>query len=184
MKVILSWIQEFFHQPLDAKEIAKRLTFAGLEVESMTSIVAGWSDVYSAKLLEVNKHPNADRLSLCRVQWQNEFLDVVCGASNMKAGDGVALAIVGARLPGGMEIKKSKIRGAESFGMLCSEKELGLADTSAGIMILPPTTPLGEALSNILKMQEAILEINVTPNRGDCLSVRGIARELAALLDQ
>ncbi|MBI2335527.1 MAG: phenylalanine--tRNA ligase subunit beta [Deltaproteobacteria bacterium] len=184
MKVLLSWLQEFFQQPLVAEEIAKRLTFAGLEVELITKLAAGWSDVYAAKLLEVNKHPNADRLSLCQVQWQNQILEVVCGASNMKAGDVVALAIVGAKLPGGMEIKKSKIRGAESFGMLCSEKELGLADTSAGIMILPPPTPLGEPLSDILKMQEAILEINVTPNRGDCLSMRGIAREVAALLDQ
>ncbi len=154
---------------------------AGVEVSSCRFLGGGLDNVVTAKILEQRRHPNADKLSLCRVTDGATEYDIVCGAPNMKQGDAVALAKVGAKLPNGMEIRKAKIRGQASEGMLCSEQELGLSEESAGIMILPPDTVLGRPLAKAIGLDDWLLEVEITPNRGDCLSVLGVAREVAAV---
>lgn len=182
MIVTYSWLKEFVDFDLSPEELSDLLTMIGLEVEGVQRLGAGMDDVVVAKVLEKAQHPNADKLSLCRVDNGTETFSIVCGAQNFKAGDTVVLAQIGAVLPGDFRIKKSKIRGSESFGMLCSEKELGLSDESAGIMILPSDLTLGTPIFEALGMKDVIFEIGLTPNRADCLSVIGIAREIAAVL--
>lgn len=180
MIVTYNWLKEFVDFDQTPEELADLLTMLGLEVEGMERRFEGMDDVVVAIVLEKEKHPNADKLSLCKVNNGSEILNIVCGAQNFQAGDKVALAQIGAVLPGDFKIKKSKIRGEESCGMLCSEKELGLADESAGIMILPSNLPLGIPVFSALGLKDTIFEIGLTPNRADCLSVIGIAREIAA----
>lgn len=181
MRVSLKWLQEFFAEKLDPKTIADQLTFAGLEIEAIEEQGKGLDQVVVAKILEKIQHPDADRLSLCQVNNGQEILAIVCGAQNMKAGDKVALAQIGAVLPGDFKIKKSKIRGQESFGMLCSASELGLAEVGEGIIILDEGAELGRPLAEHFGLDDTVLEINITPNRGDCLSVLGIVREISAV---
>jgi len=184
MIVTYNWLKEFVDFDATPDELAELLTMLGLEVESMAKIGAGLDNVVVALVEEKRQHPNADKLSVCRVNNGKEVLDVVCGAQNFKQGDTVALAQIGAVLPGDFKIKKSKIRGEESCGMLCSEKELGLAEESAGIMVLPPSVaPLGTPIFTALGCKDTIFEIGLTPNRSDCLSVIGIARDIAAKLN-
>ncbi|MFO1463679.1 MAG: phenylalanine--tRNA ligase subunit beta [bacterium] len=180
MKASLKWLLEFAAVSAPAEEIAARLTQAGLEIEGMKVQGRGLEQVVTATLLKVEKHPQADRLTFCEVRTGAQIHQVVCGAKNHKAGDKVALALPGARLPNGMEIQETVIRKVKSGGMLCSEKELGFAEESEGILILPPETPEGLPLAEALGLDDTILEVNVTPNRGDCLSMRGLAREVAA----
>ena len=183
MIVTYNWLKEFVDFDATPDELAALLTMLGLEVESMAKLGEGLDDVVVALVEEKRQHPNADKLSLCRVNNGKEIFDVVCGALNFKQGDTVALAQIGAVLPGDFKIKKSKIRGEESCGMLCSEKELGLADESAGIIVLPPAVaPLGTPVFTALGRKDTIFEIGLTPNRSDCLSVIGIARDIAAKL--
>ncbi|HKK01454.1 MAG TPA: phenylalanine--tRNA ligase subunit beta, partial [Desulfuromonadales bacterium] len=145
MIVTYNWLREYVDFDLSADELAHRLTMAGLEVDAMEKIGEGLETVVVARLLSVEMHPEADRLTLCQVDpGDGETLQIVCGAKNHRTGDLVALARVGSVLPGNFKIKKSKIRGRESMGMLCSEKELGLAAESEGIMILPAGLPLGQ----------------------------------------
>lgn len=184
MIVTYNWLKEFVDFDATPDELAELLTMLGLEVESMAKLGAGMDNVVVALVEEKRQHPNADKLSVCRVNNGKEVLDVVCGAQNFKQGDTVALAQIGAVLPGDFKIKKSKIRGEESCGMLCSEKELGLAEESAGIMVLPPSVaPLGTPIFTALGRKDTIFEIGLTPNRSDCLSVIGIARDIAAKLN-
>lgn len=157
------------------------LTMGGLEVESRTPIAPPFTQVVIGLVTACEKHPEASRLSVCQVKVNDEVLTIVCGASNVKAGIRVPIALVGATLPGNKEITKAKLRGVESSGMICAADELGLAEESEGILILPDDAPIGESLRNYLKLDDHILELSITPNRGDCLSVLGIARELAAL---
>jgi phenylalanyl-tRNA synthetase beta chain len=182
MKVTYNWLKEFVDFDLSPEALADVLTMLGLEVEGMEKQGCGMDDVVVALVEEKRQHPNADKLSLCRVNNGSEVLDVVCGAQNFKQGDTVALAQIGATLPGDFKIKRSKIRGEESCGMLCSEKELNLAEESAGIMVLPDGLTLGTPLFEALGLKDTLLEIGLTPNRADCLSVAGIAREIAAKL--
>ena len=183
MNVTYNWLKEYVDFDATPDELAALLTMLGLEVESMEKLCGGLDDVVVALVEEKKQHPNADKLSLCRVNNGKEILDVVCGAQNFKQGDTVALAQIGATLPGDFKIKRSKIRGEESCGMLCSEKELGLADESAGIITLPATiAPLGTPLFTALGLKDTVFEIGLTPNRSDCLSVIGIARDIAAKL--
>lgn len=182
MIVTYNWLKEFVDCNLSPEELAHLLTMLGLEVEGMRTIGSDMDDIIVARVEEKNQHPNADKLSLCKVDNGREILSVVCGAQNFKAGDMVALAQVGAVLPGDFRIKKSKIRGEESCGMLCSERELGLSAESDGIMILDPQSRIGVPLFESLGLKDTIFEIGLTPNRADCLSVIGIAREIGAKL--
>ncbi|HHE55483.1 MAG TPA: phenylalanine--tRNA ligase subunit beta, partial [Caldithrix abyssi] len=182
MKVTYRWLKEFVDFKETPQEIANLLTEAGLEVEEIIPLVKPFDGVVVGKVLEVQKHPNADKLSVCKVQTNEETYQVICGAPNVAAGQFVPFAMVGARLPNGMKIKKAKIRGVESFGMICSKEELGLEHHSDGIWAFERELSLGEDVYSILKdEQDWIIDIAITPNRGDCLSVYGIAREVAAL---
>jgi len=154
---------------------------AGVEVSSCRFLGEGFENVVTAKILDKSQHPKADRLSYCRVTDGSTEYNIVCGAKNMVAGDIVALAKTGATLPNGLEIKKTTIRGCDSEGMLCSEQELKLSEESAGIIILPAETPLGQPLADTLGLSDWLLEIEITPNRGDCLSVLGVAREIGSI---
>jgi phenylalanyl-tRNA synthetase beta chain len=181
VKILYSWLKEFVDTRLSAAQIQDALTMAGVEVSSCRFLGEGFDHVVVAKILEQRRHPNADKLSLCRVTDGLTEYPIVCGAKNMKAGDVVALARAGAKLPNGAEIKKAKIRGEISEGMLCSEMELGLSEEAAGILILPPESPVGAPLADALGLSDWLLDVEITPNRGDCLSVVGIAREVAAI---
>jgi phenylalanyl-tRNA synthetase beta chain len=183
MKITYNWLKEFVDFDHSPDQLAELLTMLGLEVEAMESLGGGMDDVVVAIVEDKRQHPNADKLSLCRVNDGIDILDVVCGAQNFKQGDTVALARIGSLLPGDFKIKRSKIRGEESCGMLCSEKELGLSDSSAGIMVLlPDVAPLGTPVFSALGLKDTMFEIGLTPNRADCLSILGIAREVAAKL--
>ncbi len=182
MNVTYTWLKEFVDFSITPQELADVLTMLGLEVEGMTPLGAGLDDVIIARVLEKAQHPNADKLSVCKVDTGSEVLPIVCGAQNFKQGDTVALAQVGSVLPGDFKIKRSKIRGEESAGMLCSEKELGLADSSEGIMVLSSDLSLGTPFFEAMGLKDTVFEIGLTPNRADCLSVIGIARDVAAKL--
>lgn len=183
MKFTLSWLKEHVPTTLTASEVGQRLTMAGLELEYLTYLGQGLNNVRTGFLESVAPHPNADKLTLCRVRLGETTRTIVCGARNHRAGDMVAVALPGAQLPNGLTIKIGKIRGETSEGMLCSLKELGLADESDGILILPASTPEDLPIAAALGRDDFLLEVNVTPNRGDCLGVRGIARELAAVTE-
>ena len=182
MIVTYNWLKEFVDFDLPAAELADLLTMLGLEVEGIETCGAGMDSVVVAVVEEKKQHPNADKLSLCKVNNGKDLVDIVCGAQNFKSGDKVALAQIGTVLPGDFRIKRSKIRGEESCGMLCSEKELGLADESAGIMVLPGEFRIGVPIFEALGIKDTIFEIGLTPNRADCLSIIGVAREIAAKL--
>ncbi|MBF0110426.1 MAG: phenylalanine--tRNA ligase subunit beta [Magnetococcales bacterium] len=180
MKLTRRWLLEHWQGDLDAGAIERLLTRAGLEVASRIRLDKGLEHVVAGRLLEVGKHPDADRLTVCRVAVGTEELSIVCGARNHKVGDRVAVALEGAALPNGMKIGKSRIRGVPSQGMLASATELGLAAASEGILLLPEETVSGTPVAAVLGRDDELFELELTPNRGDCLGVRGIARELAA----
>src|SRR5580698_6573362 len=154
---------------------------AGLEVESISVVAPPFSGVVVGEVLQAGRHPDAEKLSLCQVTTDGtNRLQIVCGASNVRAGLKVAVAMVGAHLPNGVVIKRAKLRGLESNGMLCSAREVGLGDEHEGIMELPATLPLNADIRVALDLDDVTLEVNATPNRGDCMSVFGIARDYAA----
>lgn len=184
MKITYNWLKEYIEPLPSPKILADKLTMAGLEVEGIETLDKGISGVVTAQILSVEKHPNADRLAFCKVKTDKGIHSIVCGAKNMKDGDKVALALPGAILPKGIKIEKTKIRGVESEGMMCSEVELGLKYTSEGIMILPQDFPIGKDFTEAMGLNDFILNINVTPNRPDCLSIFGIAREVSAIIDK
>ncbi len=182
MKLPLSWLGEFVAVEATAQQIADRLSVAGLVVENIEKIVPAFRGVIVAKVLEAGRHPNADRLSLCQVDaGAAGRFTVVCGAPNARTGITVALATVGAALGKEPPLAAATIRGVESNGMLCSERELGLSTEHAGILELPADAPLGIDLASYLAMDDTVLDVEITPNRGDCLSIIGLAREVAAL---
>jgi len=181
MLVSLKWLKDYVDVELTAEELAHELTMAGLEVDEIKAIRPQFSDVVVAKILSVKPHPSADRLSLCNVSDGTENYPVVCGAKNIAAGDIVPMAKVGAVIPGGYTIKSSVLRGEKSDGMLCSEAELEIGDDASGIMQLPSDLSLGLPLERALNIGDTVLEVSVTPNRSDCLSMIGIAREVAAI---
>ncbi len=181
MIVTYNWLKEFVDCTLAPEELAHRLTMAGLEVDAMEQIGAELDNVIVAGLVSVDPHPDADRLTVCKVDTGSGMVQVVCGAKNHRSGDLVALAQVGSVLPGDFKIKKSKIRGQESQGMLCSERELGLTEESEGILILPQDLPLGVPVFEALGLKDVRFELGLTPNRADCLSIVGVAREVAAM---
>ena len=187
MKISFQWLKEYVELPanITAEEVAHKLTFAGLEVEAITSMAKGFDKVYVGQILERGKHPGADRLSLTKIDiGTGTPLEIVCGAQNIAAGQKIPVATVGANLPNGMEIKPAKIRGVPSQGMLCSLEELVLPkewQAEDGIFQLPADAKVGTPLAEFLGRNDTVLEINVTPNRGDALSHYGVARDVAAL---
>lgn len=183
MKISYNWLKELVDFDMEPQDLCKMLTFLGVE----TTVVGGgtnWSGVITAKVLDRQKHPNSDHLSICKVNDGKKDYQIVCGAPNVAAGQTVPLALIGAVLPGNFTIKASKIRGVSSEGMICSKEELGLEESSDGIMVLDEKTPLGKKLEDVLEKQDTILEIEITTNRGDCLSHWGVAREIAAKLQK
>lgn len=182
MRVPLTWLRELAETELDAAGIAARLTAAGIEVEGIERRGSELDGFLVGEIAQVDPHPSADRLVVCRVRLDaNRVESVVCGARNMRAGDRVAVALPGATLPDGRAIEAVEIRGVGSHGMLCSQRELGLGDEHEGILILDTAAEVGAPLAEALGMADTVLEIGLTPNRGDCLSILGIARELAAI---
>lgn len=185
MKVLLSWLRELVPVTLDTAALVERLSFGGLVVDAVETLGAEIRDVLVAEILSTAPHPNAERLTVCTVRTgDGPTASVVCGARNMTAGDRVAYAPPGSVLPGGRRIEQAEVRGVASAGMLCSETELGIGPGADGILLLGPEAPLGERLVVHLGIEDTLLDIDVTPNRGDCLSVLGIAREVAALTGQ
>ncbi len=187
MKVSLNWLKEYVDIILPPADLAVTLTMAGIEVKGMEVIGGSWENVVVGQITAVNPHPNADRLTLPTVDLATEQATVVCGAPNLRVGDKVAFARVGARLIDGhtgevVTLKSAKIRGVVSSGMVCSEKELGISNRHEGIMVLPDEASVGTPLADYLG--DVIFNLEVTPNRPDCLSVIGIAREIAALTGQ
>ena len=183
MKISYNWLKELVDFDMEPQDLCKMLTFLGVE----TTVVGGgtnWSGVITAKVLDRQKHPNSDHLSICKVNDGTKDYQIVCGAPNVAAGQTIPLALIGAVLPGDFTIKASKIRGVSSEGMICSKEELGLEESSDGIMVLDEKTPLGKKLEDVLEKQDTILEIEITTNRGDCLSHWGVAREIAAKLQK
>ncbi|MCC2666623.1 MAG: Phenylalanyl-tRNA synthetase beta chain [Gammaproteobacteria bacterium] len=183
MKISTSWLREWVNPALSAEALCEKLTLSGLEVESLTSVAEKFSSVVIAQIIHIEKHPEADRLQVCRVNvGEAELLTIVCGAKNIKEGMKVPAALVGAVLPNNIKITRSKLRGVVSNGMLCSAGELTLAEDS-GILELPKDAPIGQDVWDYLKLSDEVMDISITPNRGDCLSVQGLAREIAAMTE-
>ncbi|MED7818484.1 MULTISPECIES: phenylalanine--tRNA ligase subunit beta [unclassified Francisella] len=183
MKFSHNWLNEYLTDTQESQNLADTLTSAGLEVDAVESVVAEKvSGVVVGQIKTINKHPDADKLNVCSVDVaEGELLTIVCGANNIYEGMKAPVAKIGAILPGNFKIKKSKLRGQESFGMMCSEEELGLAEKADGLMDLPVDAPVGEDINKYLNLYDNIIEVDLTPNRADCLSVYGIAREVSAL---
>lgn len=180
MKVSLNWLREWLDIGSDVPALAHALTMAGLEIEGIERAGPQLSGIVVGEILSVEKHPDAEKLNVCRVSTGTEQLQIVCGAPNVRAGMKAPLATIGAKLPNGTEIKKAKLRGVESSGMLCSARELALSEDSSGLMDLPAELRTGEDLVKALSLDDTIFEVNLTPNRGDCMSIAGVAREAAA----
>jgi phenylalanyl-tRNA synthetase beta chain len=182
MRVPLSWLADHVDVDVPAATLAEKLTFAGVEIETIHRVGDDLAGILTARVLEVTQHPDADRLVLVRVDAGGEERLVVCGARNFAPGDVVPWAAPGAKLPGGVEIGRRKVRGALSDGMLASARELGVFDDHSGILVLPPDTPVGVDVVEAVELRDTVLEVKTAPNRGDILSMRGIAREVTLLL--
>lgn len=182
-----SWLRSFVNPSITTDELSHRLTMAGLEVEEVDPVAPPFSQIVVGQVVEVNKHPDADRLNVCKVDaGTGELLQIVCGAPNVSVGIKVPCALVGAELPPGedgkpFKIKIGKLRGVESYGMLCSARELKLSEDHGGLLILPEDTPVGEDIRKVLDLDDQIFVIKLTPNKADCLSIHGVAREVSAL---
>ena len=182
MKFSEAWLREWVNPPVTTQELADQLSMAGLEVDSVAPVASAFDGVVVGEVLERTPHPDADKLSVCRVDaGQDEPLQIVCGARNVAAGMRVPVATVGARLPGDFKIKKAKLRGVQSLGMICSASELGLAESSEGIMPLPADAPVGEDFRRYLELDDQSIDVDLTPDRGDCLGLSGIAREVGVI---
>jgi phenylalanyl-tRNA synthetase beta chain len=181
MRVSLNWLKQFVEISQAPAEVAELLTMAGLEVEGLEHKGQNLGDVAVSQILDIKSHPRADRLSICQLTTGGGEVSVVCGATNIKTGDLVPLALPGTRLPDGMLIKEGNIRGEVSHGMLLAEDEMGLTDDHSGIMILPEDLTPGQSLPEVMDLEDWVLDVTLTPNRIDCASVVGIARELGAL---
>lgn len=182
MKFSESWLRTLVDPKLSSEELSHLLTMAGLEVEELDPVAPEFNDVVVAHILEVTKHPDADRLNICKVDTGcGQTTVIVCGAPNVAVGLRVPCALPGARLPGNLVIKVAKVRGIESSGMLCSAKELGIAEEASGLLILPLDAPVGQPIRQYLDLDDLLFTLKLTPNRADCLSLTGIAREVAAI---
>lgn len=182
MKFSENWLRSWINPEFSSHELAHALTMAGLEVEALESVAPVFNNVVVAEVLEVSKHPNADRLNVCQVNvGEAASLSIVCGAPNVAVGIKVPCARIGAVLPGDFVIKQAKVRNVDSSGMLCSASELGLAEESQGLWLLPEDAPVGKGLRQYLELDDMLFTLKLTPNRSDCLSMVGVAREVAAI---
>ncbi len=182
MKFSETWLRSFVNPPVAGKDFSHLLTMAGLEVEEEEHVAPFFDNIVVAQVLEVSKHPDADRLNVCRVDVGQDLpRQIVCGAPNVVAGIKVPCALPGASLPGDFKIKVAKVRGIESGGMLCSAKELGISEEASGLLVLPEDAPVGQDIRRYLDLDDRLLTLKLTPNRADCLSLLGIAREVSAL---
>ncbi|HQQ74899.1 MAG TPA: phenylalanine--tRNA ligase subunit beta, partial [Pseudomonadales bacterium] len=184
MKFNKKWLEEWVDcSALTAQQLADTITMAGLEVDAVTPVAPPFSGVVVGEILSIEQHPDADKLRVCQVAGHPDGMQqVVCGAANARVGIKIPFATLGAELPSDFKIKQAKIRGVESFGMLCAEQELGLADSSDGLWELSADAPVGQNLRDWLQLDDEIIEVDLTPNRGDCLGVAGLACEVAALI--
>lgn len=185
MKFSESWLREWVNPALSSDELAHQITMAGLEVDGIEPVAGEFSGVIIGEVVECGPHPDADKLQVTKINLgefgDGELVDIVCGAPNCRKGLKVAVATVGAVLPGDFKIKKAKLRGAPSFGMLCSESEIALSDNSDGIMELPQDAPIGINLREYLDLNDVTIDVDLTANRGDCLGIKGLAREVGVL---
>ncbi len=180
MKLSENWLREFVDFDISTDELVEKLTMAGLEVDAVEPVAAEFDKIVIGEILEVNPHPDADKLVVCSVSSGSETHQVVCGAPNARAGIKVPYALVGAKLPD-LKIKKAKLRGVESNGMLCSERELGVSDSHEGLMELAADAPTGEDIRNYLGLDDSMIELDLTPNRADCFGMLGVGRETALI---
>ena len=182
MKFSEKWLREWVNPSLSAHELSEQLSMAGLEVDGVEPVAGDFKGVLVGEMVECGQHPNADKLRVTKINvGGDELLDIVCGAPNCRQGIKVAVAVVGAVLPGDFKIKKAKLRGEPSFGMLCSFSELGISDDHDGIIELPADAPIGADIRDYLGLDDNAIEVDLTPNRADCLGIRGIAREVGVL---
>ncbi|OQA33217.1 MAG: Phenylalanine--tRNA ligase beta subunit [Betaproteobacteria bacterium ADurb.Bin341] len=182
MKFSESWLNSFVDPGLSSEALSHLLTMAGLEVEELDPVAPPFGQVVVARIVDIHKHPDADRLNVCRVDvGDGQLRVIVCGAPNAAAGLKVPCALPGAELPGGLVIKMAKVRGVESSGMLCSAKELGIAEDASGLLVLPEDASVGQSIRQYLDLDDQLFTLKLTPNRADCLSLTGVAREVAAL---
>ena len=182
MKFSEAWLREWVNPAIDTNTLSEQLSMAGLEVDGIETVAGEFSGVVVGEVVECGPHPDADKLQVTKVNvGADELLDIVCGAKNCRQGLKVAVATVGAVLPGDFVIKKAKLRGQPSHGMLCSLSELGMADDSDGILELPQDAPVGQNIRDYLKLDDRIIEVDLTPNRADCLGIKGLAREVGVL---
>ena len=183
MKFSENWLRTFVNPGCTREDLAHRLTMAGIEVEAIEPVAASFEQVVVAEVLQIEKHPDADRLAVCQVKTGDHadaLLQIVCGAPNVRAGIKVPCALVGAQLPG-FTIKKAKLRGVESYGMLCSARELGISEAADGLLELPDTAPIGQDFRDYYALNDHVFTLSLTPNRADCLGVYGVAREISAI---
>ncbi|MDP6167058.1 MAG: phenylalanine--tRNA ligase subunit beta, partial [Gammaproteobacteria bacterium] len=181
MKFSEKWLREWVNPAISSDELVAQITLAGLEVDEVEPAAGEFSGVVIGEIITAEPHPNADKLQVCTVSDGQANQQVVCGAPNARAGIKVAYATLGAILPGNFKIKKAKLRQVESFGMLCSAAELQISEDHDGIMELPADAPLGMDLREYMQLDDQIIDVDLTPNRGDCLSIAGLAREVGVL---
>ncbi|MEX5350818.1 phenylalanine--tRNA ligase subunit beta [Pseudomonas juntendi] len=183
MKFSEQWLRGWVNPQVSRDELVARLSMAGLEVDSVTPAAGQFSGIVVGEILTTEQHPDADKLRVCQVSNGQETFQVVCGAPNARPGIKIPFAMIGAELPGDFKIKKAKLRGVESFGMLCSAAELQISEENDGLLELAADAPVGEDIRAYLNLDDASIEIGLTPNRGDCLSIAGLARDVSALYD-
>lgn len=177
------WLREWVNPALDVEALAAQITMAGLEVDAIAPVAPAFSGVVVGEIVAIAQHPDADKLRVCQVAGGAEVVQVVCGAANARQGLKIPFATLGALLPNDFKIKQAKLRGVESFGMLCAAEELGLAEQSEGLLELPADAPVGTNLREYLQLDDNVVEVGLTPNRADCLSINGLAREVGVLND-
>jgi phenylalanyl-tRNA synthetase beta chain len=180
MKFSEQWLRGWVSPQVSRDELVARLSMAGLEVDSVTPAAGEFSGVVVGEVLSTEQHPDADKLRVCQVSNGSETFQVVCGAPNVRPGLKIPFAMIGAELPGDFKIKKAKLRGVESNGMLCSARELGIDADASGLLELPADAPVGAPLADYLGLPDASIELKLTPNRADCFGVHGIAFDVAA----
>lgn len=186
MKFSESWLREWVNPANTSEELAHQITMAGLEVDGVDAVAGEFTGIVVGEVVECGQHPDADKLQVTKINVgdaaeDGELIDIVCGAKNCRQGLKVAVAMVGAVLPGDFKIKKAKLRGQPSFGMLCSESEMGMAESADGIIELPADAPIGQNIREYLKLDDVTIDVDLTANRGDCLGLKGLAREVGVL---